>query len=404
MGLRVNPGRWPRAAFGGRPRHIVDGCDTTAVRLLSIGPQLRPTARGAPGFRVWHGVCNITGKNHEDTTIAQPNTTFVSVKDCDWCDMEWRNAMNTLSNTTFHGLVLSLVCLGAGCLVEGELPADEQYILLDEGALVDPHGAALPSDCREDSDCGDGFCGWESDGKRTCKPWAGLGDSCGGRVLPAYRQSCDPSLTCIQSERGGDMPGTCQQACRIDADCQDGYCGETEFGASICYSFYERDEEANADGSHVGEPVDSQDGCNLCFYGENGQLYCSKRMCPVAEKPVDDAAQGECTTAADDSLLYRSHDAAVCAQDEYVCPEGSKYFINECGCGCTLPGRGESCPAGLCAQGFSCISYYGVAGPAGELFSSCEIPCDSKGMCPRDEMCMTISDGAGEVCVPGPAS
>jgi hypothetical protein len=64
-----------------------------------------------------------------------------------------------------------------------------------------------------------------------------------------------------------------------------------------------------------------------------------------------------------------------------------------------LPGQGEKCnAAGACATGLTCMKYYGIAGPSGPLFTSCEIACSDG--CPDGQQCITIADGPGEVCRP----
>lgn len=68
-----------------------------------------------------------------------------------------------------------------------------------------------------------------------------------------------------------------------------------------------------------------------------------------------------------------------------------------------LPTQGQPCPKGGCAKGLTCISYYGIAGPSGPKFSSCEIRCLHKGAagtCPDGQRCVTIADGPGQVCRP----
>lgn len=65
------------------------------------------------------------------------------------------------------------------------------------------------------------------------------------------------------------------------------------------------------------------------------------------------------------------------------------------------PGRGEPCGADdLCAEGLECVSYYGIAGPSGPEFKSCETRCASgkDAACPEGTTCTTIADGPGEVC------
>ena len=63
------------------------------------------------------------------------------------------------------------------------------------------------------------------------------------------------------------------------------------------------------------------------------------------------------------------------------------------------PGIGETCgPSDVCAAGLTCISYYGIAGPRGPQFKSCEVRCNGTGACPNGLTCMTVSDGPGRVC------
>lgn len=61
-----------------------------------------------------------------------------------------------------------------------------------------------------------------------------------------------------------------------------------------------------------------------------------------------------------------------------------------------------SCATVLCQPPTVCIEYYGIAGPSGPKFVSCEIPCDptnkKKSGCPEGMSCVTIADGPGSVC------
>lgn len=66
-----------------------------------------------------------------------------------------------------------------------------------------------------------------------------------------------------------------------------------------------------------------------------------------------------------------------------------------------LPGQGEECAVGdLCATGLDCVHYFGIAGPSGPEFTSCEIPCEVDAECPADQECVMIADGPGDVCRP----
>jgi len=56
------------------------------------------------------------------------------------------------------------------------------------------------------------------------------------------------------------------------------------------------------------------------------------------------------------------------------------------------------CGAGdACAQG-ECVTYYGIAGPRGPQFKTCEIKCDKGKACPSGMTCSTVADGPGQVC------
>ncbi|MEX1363684.1 MAG: hypothetical protein AB1Z98_11180 [Nannocystaceae bacterium] len=63
------------------------------------------------------------------------------------------------------------------------------------------------------------------------------------------------------------------------------------------------------------------------------------------------------------------------------------------------PPAAEACGETACTPPQQCITYYGIAGPSGPEFKSCEIPCKGKGgSCPEGLSCVTIADGPGSVC------
>jgi hypothetical protein len=62
---------------------------------------------------------------------------------------------------------------------------------------------------------------------------------------------------------------------------------------------------------------------------------------------------------------------------------------------------GATCSATApCATGLNCTKYYGIAGPSGPAFESCEISCADGKACPGTTSCVTIADGPGMVCRP----
>lgn len=65
-----------------------------------------------------------------------------------------------------------------------------------------------------------------------------------------------------------------------------------------------------------------------------------------------------------------------------------------------LPAQMEPCPDQRCAPGLSCLEYFGIAGPRGPKFTSCEIRCGGGGACPSGQKCVTVADGPGVVCRP----
>ena len=60
---------------------------------------------------------------------------------------------------------------------------------------------------------------------------------------------------------------------------------------------------------------------------------------------------------------------------------------------------GAPCDDRGCGGDYKCVSYYGIAGPKGPEFKTCEISCATKGSkCPSGTKCTTIADGPGKVC------
>lgn len=60
-----------------------------------------------------------------------------------------------------------------------------------------------------------------------------------------------------------------------------------------------------------------------------------------------------------------------------------------------------SCDTVKCEAPKQCVEYYGIAGPSGPKFVSCEIRCKpgaKKSGCPEGTECVTIADGPGSVC------
>jgi len=67
----------------------------------------------------------------------------------------------------------------------------------------------------------------------------------------------------------------------------------------------------------------------------------------------------------------------------------------------TYAGQHESCleSGSICQSPLSCTKYYGIAGASGPLFASCETPCNTNMDCSNGQVCGTIADGPGQVCM-----
>lgn len=85
-------------------------------------------------------------------------------------------------------------------------------------------------------------------------------------------------------------------------------------------------------------------------------------------------------------------DSAAAKDGDATAPKGETVY---------LPRQSQPCPQGDCGDGLKCLTYYGIAGPQGPKFTSCEIPCAGRSsVCPAGQACVTIADGPGQVCRP----
>ena len=80
-------------------------------------------------------------------------------------------------------------------------------------------------------------------------------------------------------------------------------------------------------GRFGGESFPDKDGCNTCTCEDDGSVACTDKAC-----------------ACNPDVEYWRHyvaDPNTCALADLACPENTKGFGNECGCGCE---QAESCP------------------------------------------------------------
>ncbi|HWO26311.1 MAG TPA: hypothetical protein VNO30_46605 [Kofleriaceae bacterium] len=112
----------------------------------------------------------------------------------------------------------------------------------------------------------------------------------------------------------------------------------------------------------------------------------------TTEVPASDPASG-----IDDTVTSEPDQAGDTDNTANIAPSISRGDVNASD---DRPGQGEPCPDDVCAQGLTCLKYYGFGGEAGGLLTSCEIRCDRAGQCPAGQSCITIYDGPGQVCRP----
>jgi hypothetical protein len=126
--------------------------------------------------------------------------------------------------------------------------------------------------------------------------------------------------------------------------------------------------------------------------------------------PTDECEQIQCFRAVE---CVETCGGAVVSSGCCPCAEGT--FDNiECsanpepdagseldgGASYTLDDLHSMCEDDTCPSGLTPTHYFGIAGPNGPQFCSCEIGCaEDAAVCPEGTSCQTISDGPGMVCV-----
>jgi eight-cysteine-cluster-containing protein len=163
--------------------------------------------------------------------------------------------------------------------------------------------------------------------------------------------------------------------------------------------------------------------------GDDGGQVVTRRAAVPATHPLFDRFEGtgfgnDCS--ADSECRTAGCSSEVCSADPGVVTTCEVLPVSlpastSCGCvesqcqwwnaeGVTLPPvptpsepppAEVSCATVLCQPPRTCLEYYGIAGPSGPKFASCEVACDptsKKNSCPEGTSCVTIADGPGNVC------
>ncbi len=109
------------------------------------------------------------------------------------------------------------------------------------------------------------------------------------------------------------------------------------------------------------------------------------------------AEKGLMSTCEALTISFPAGTACGCVQGQCIWWNGSGEVVTDQ----SAPKGGVSgkCGDKVCTPPQQCLEYYGIAGPRGPKFQTCEIPCrPAKGGCPDGTKCVTIADGPGSVC------
>jgi eight-cysteine-cluster-containing protein len=126
-------------------------------------------------------------------------------------------------------------------------------------------------------------------------------------------------------------------------------------------------------------------GCSgeVCSADADAMTACEALPVQLAEGTRCGCVEGEC-------LWY-----GVAVGAELRPPAAERPKANE---GAAPPRSGLTCGEKTCEPDQTCVEYYGIAGPRGPKFQSCEWTCKTDAMCPSGMRCATIADGPGRVC------
>lgn len=135
---------------------------------------------------------------------------------------------------------------------------------------------------------------------------------------------------------------------------------------------------------------------------------CSSEVCTAEEGVITSCEvmnaklppDASCGCVESQCVWWSPSGATVAGGDEPETPEPSGTSTDKPvpNSGDAPGGKTTTCGTQTCKPGQECIEYYGIAGPKGPKFSSCEVKCGKDGSCPKPTKCVTIADGPGRVC------
>lgn len=272
--------------------------------------------------------------------------------------------MKIMKKQTGLGLIGVLLIIGALVVTAGGV------LVWQRRALPTPTPTPTPAGiCRTDDDCPKGY--W-------CPTGPG-GPMAGGGY--------------------GGGTGYCTKECQVDSDCGPGaFCQDIQFFVGDVGSGYRKGCQAGSSPGPKQEPVFPTEysctGDSDCVIkkrpfccGESVQYYnwCYHRDA----EPETISCQGvrSCPGVVPITSCVCQNGKCTAISTETEIQTDASNLHQPCG------------PNDQCPSGQRCISYYGVAGPQGPLFKTCEIPCpNGDSDCPEGFTCFAVSDGPGLVC------
>ncbi|MEO8552163.1 MAG: hypothetical protein ABI678_19430 [Kofleriaceae bacterium] len=229
--------------------------------------------------------------------------------------------------------------------------------------------------------------------KDAAPPPADAGPVTGHQRMACVNGACDPGLACVKYRGiGGQELSSCEIPCDAKTACPSGQgCGVVADGpGQVCIpSGAPPPRDAGTTGA--APPRAAKQG-ERCGKGTT----CASGMTCVDYRGVTGAELHSCEIPCGGGVTCPTGQGCMTVRD------GPGQVCVATGAPPPVPvpesGQGKACTDGKCGAGLECIEYYGIAGPRGPKFTSCEIRCSADKPCTKPQRCVTIADGPGQVC------
>jgi len=145
--------------------------------------------------------------------------------------------------------------------------------------------------------------------------------------------------------------------------------------------------------------------------GPNDRVAAVAAGHPLHARVEGTGFENRCTTDEQCHLGGCSREVCSASPDVNTTCDVQSWPQGKASCGCVsgsciwytaAASQNEPCGDHTCGPGLECARYYGIAGPRGPEFTQCVLRCAKDKSCPGNQTCVTIADGPGEVCMPGP--